>query len=186
MDAARVDVVDMLRKYPAYAKDVDLLVRTRHTPRLSGQFTKLLYLYGSTGVGKTFNTKRAIGDLDLTYYIKPSGDQWWPDYDQEDVVILEEFSSCFTCTKFNQLCDDGRFKVQVKFGHIDFNSKFIICISNRWPEDQYPNVKEHSRSVWEAFQSRVNVNSVCASELSRDDIHHYVTLFLTTPYVPRA
>ena len=49
-------------------------------------------------------------------------------YDQEDVAILEEFSSRVTCSQFLQLCDRAPFMVENKGGHTPFNSPYIIIL----------------------------------------------------------
>ena len=107
--------------------------------------------------------------MEKLFYFKPSGNKWWPGYEHQEVVILEEFSSCFTCSSFLQLCDRAPFQVEYKGGHVEFNSRFVIILSNLAPGDQYQGVKEHKMPQFLAYMRRVencyDVSSMCHQEI---------------------
>ena len=75
---------------------------------------KVIYIFSETGVGKTTTTTRLLDRHSIRYYVKPSASKWWPGYDNQPVCILEEFTSCFPCTTFLQLCDPVQFQVEIK------------------------------------------------------------------------
>lgn len=66
---------------------------------------KVLYFYGKTGKGKTFNVCRAVAAAGLSYFKKCPGHKWFDGYDKQDVLILEEFQSCFPANQFKSICD---------------------------------------------------------------------------------
>lgn len=163
---AKKSRMDILSEYPHLSKHVDSLQQFRPDRTTA---PKVLYIWGTTGHGKTTNTRRAIEKLGLSSYWKPSSNKWWPGYDNQEVVILEEFSSCFNCSTFLQLCDQTPTKVEFKGGFAQFDSPYIIILSNVAPEDQYPKVKEDIPTRHEAYLRRVT-NSFCTNSVGRCDV----------------
>ena len=160
----KVDVKVMLRKYPLNARDVvGPLQNLRHNTRK--HVPNVLYLYGPTGIGKTVNMQRAVKLSKMPHYDKPPRMKWWHRYDQQPVVIMEEFSSCIALETFLKLCDGTPFMVESKGNLIEFNSPYIIMTSNRPPEDQYVkeryvkdkhgNVTDVETEHWLAYYRRI-------------------------------
>ena len=172
----KVKISSITESFPSLWKDVQGLINMRHTSRTSTP--KVLYIYGKSGVGKSYNTEEAIKDLGLSYYFKPSGSRWWPEYDQEDVVILEEFTSCFTCSQFLQLCDKAPYQVEYKGGFTHFNSGHIIILSNMGHGEQYSNVRQDKLPQWEAYMRRVQ-NYLDVSAFTHEEIMCAVNSFLS-------
>lgn len=77
---------------------------------------KTHYLYGRTAVGKTWNTLCALRDLNCSFYKKPPGDQWFDGYEGQDIILLEEFHTCFKACQFKTLCDPLPPKQPIKGG----------------------------------------------------------------------
>ena len=161
----RVDVNVMLRKHPLNARDVvGPLMRLRHNKRIHKP--NILYLYGPTGIGKTINMERAVKLSGMDHYDKPPRIKWWHKYDQQPVVIMEEFSSCIAMETFLKICDGTGMLVESKGNLIEFNSPYIIMTSNRSPEDQYlkekyvkdkyGNVTDTLSEQWLAYHRRIN------------------------------
>ena len=94
---------------------------------------KVLYLYGSTGLGKTTNTVAALKDLNIPYWKKQPGHKWFTGYRGEDVIIFEEFTSCFLLTQWLSLCDPEPPLVETKGGHIHIQATKYIILSNLGP-----------------------------------------------------
>lgn len=117
---------------------------------------KVLYIHGATGHGKTTTTKKVLNELGISAYWKPSAIKWWNGYDHQDCVILEEFTSCFNCTTFLQLCDETPMCVEFKGGMLKFDSKYIIILSNTAPDDQYPKVYDDNPARHDAYMRRVS------------------------------
>lgn len=131
---SKIPLKDMYLKYPNDLQDVGACTKFRHVQRKLKP--NVLYLYGDTGIGKSENILRALRKAKVTYYIKPSGEKWFPGYDQQEVCVIEEFAGAFPCNVFLQLCDRAPFQVEAKGEHIEFNSPWIIITSNIEPEKQ--------------------------------------------------
>ena len=94
--------------------------------------TFCIYFYGEPGVGKS----RLAYDIsmflypDVTPYYKTKG-QWWDMFSNEMSVIWDDFrGDCYEAQELFKLCDRYDYKVQIKGGFMNFNSKLIIFTSN--------------------------------------------------------
>ena len=177
----RTDIKVMLRKYPLNARDVvGPLTNLRHKTRIHKP--NILYLYGPTGIGKTVNMERAVKLSNLKHYDKPPKMKWWHRYDQQPIVIMEEFSSCIALETFLKICDGTGLLVESKGNLIEFNSPYIIMTSNRSPEDQYlkekyvkdkfGNATEIESEQWLAYYRRITqyvINPVLEIRADQDD-----------------
>lgn len=164
---------ELLEEYPHLTSHVNALCDLRPV-RVNKP--ELIYIWGSTGHGKSTTTKHTL--LDLGYdmnnqYWKPSADKWWPRYAQQPVVILEEFTSCFSATSFLQMCDSTPYHVQFKGGYTTFDSPYIIILTNMALENQYVNLKDDEilKLRWDAYYRRINDGHVlCTDSLSPGDV----------------
>lgn len=136
--------------YPHLAKDINLLSELRPART---QTPKVLYLYSETGIGKTTTTKKYLEQHNIRHYFKPSAIKWWPNYDCQPVVVLEEFTSCFPCTQFLQLCDSVQFTVEIKGSHLQFDSSYIIVLTNVSREEQYQGVPSRRHAAFKRLCS---------------------------------
>lgn len=173
----KLPIIDMIVANPHYARDIKELQIVRHPKRLESEKPRVLYLHGSTGSGKTTSTRNVCLRSGMDYYVKSSGHRWWSSYDQQKVVLLEEFTSCFTVSSFLQLCDGGEYRVEFKCGNTEFNSPFIIICSNRAPEEQYSQVLLEKPTTHAAYMRRV-ANTYCTTGRTHDQIERVVELFL--------
>jgi len=97
------------------------------TERSSNAKTDLYWFYGPPGSGKSMYAKA----IDPDYYKKPAG-QWWDErYQQQDVVLMDDFrpSKEFPLEELLNLADYGKHTVMIKGGFRVFNSKVIIITS---------------------------------------------------------
>lgn len=175
MHKEKIPTDEIEDEYPSQYRAIQALAHRRYNHRTEAP--KVLYLHGKSGVGKSYNTQRACEDASLSYYFRPPGEKWWPGYEQQNVVILEEFASCFTCTVFLVMCDRSPFIVEIKCGHVPFNSDFIIVISNEAPEEQYSGVKEKAPARHDAYLRRVSRAYNCTGR-THDQIYGVVSDFL--------
>lgn len=93
--------------------------------------------YGPPGVGKTTSVVEAIERDGLSYYIKDPTSKWWDGYENQDVVILEEFVGGIPYCTLKTLLDFVPTIVEVKNGHRKFTSKHVYIISNHAPHEWY-------------------------------------------------
>lgn len=183
----QVDIKTMMDRYPLNARDiVGPLSSMRHTTRTHKP--NVLYLYGPTGIGKTVNLERAVKLSNMSCYDKPPKMKWWQRYDQQAIVIMEEFSSCIALETFLKICDGTPLMVESKGNLVEFNSPYIIMTSNRAPEDQYPkekytrdmygNVTGEKSEQWKAYYRRITqyvTNPVVELRENQDDPESRVT-----------
>lgn len=95
--------------------------------------------YGPPGVGKSTAVQDTLRSLGMTFYVKDPKSDWWEGYENQDAVILEEFSGRIPYSFLKLLCDTtpSPLSVEVKNGHRKFTSKFIHIVSNHSPTDWY-------------------------------------------------
>ena len=129
-----------LRSHRAYERYQQLMLEPRD-PETSAPI--VIWLYGSTGAGKTRYPYRHHRASDI--YPKPPG-QWFDGYTQQPVVLLDDFDpSHINFRNLLHLLDRYPHQVPVKGGFVQFNSKFIYITSDRHPRELYPNPREYSQ-----------------------------------------
>lgn len=115
--------------------------------------TKIIVIYGGAGTGKSGKAKRMSKGSVKTYY-KNARNNWWDGYDptiHEDVIIQDFDGEDFSSSELKRLGDDDPLQVQVKGGHVDFNSKRVIITTQVHPKKWYPNKPD----VWKAISHRI-------------------------------
>lgn len=93
-----------------------------------------IVLYGASDAGKTHWASTYFGQK--PYFVKKGNHGvWWDDYDQEPVVVFDEFSGWLQFTTFKTLIDGTPLSVDAKGGYRNFTSKIVVFCSNNAPED---------------------------------------------------
>jgi len=84
-----------------------------------------------TGCGKTY----AAEQIDpSSHYKKSDNSVWWPGYNHENVIILDDFQEKkWDREVILKLLDGGRMQVQTKGGYTDICSKTIVITTNDNP-----------------------------------------------------
>lgn len=144
------DDLSLVNQFPEqwfkYTKSVDKL-RLYMVPQ-RGQQTELHLLFGSPGLGKT----TWVTAREPSAYWKEHS-KWWEGYRQEDAVIMDEFYGFLPFAFVLRLADASPLQVEFKGGFHQFNSKRLYLISNKHPEEWYPEAGK--RFNWQAFYRRV-------------------------------
>ena len=135
---------------------------------------KVCFLYGQTGCGKTFSTNKVLGAAGIDYYKKPPGKGWFDGYRGEKVIVLEEFRTCLSLSVFLSMTDINPPSLEIKGSYMPNMATHFICISNKCPEDQYPNVAEECKA---AFMRRLESCYDC-SDCTHPEIEHLIESFL--------
>jgi len=93
------------------------------------------WYWGGTASGKT---RAAWSELGTGAYCKPSEGRWWDSYRPGQLVIWDEFreTSC-SFQYLLSLLDRYPLQVEVKGGHVQFNSPVIIVTCPYHPRDVY-------------------------------------------------
>lgn len=102
--------------------------------RQRSEMTLLEFHYGKPGLGKTTCVQQKYPNA---FWMSPG--KWWDGYQNQETVVLDEFNGWLQYSILCRLADSTPMKLEVKGGHIDFNSKRLIIISNYMPSTWYQN-----------------------------------------------
>lgn len=137
-----------VRYYRAFAQ-----YRMLHTKPRNFK-TLCLVIYGATGSGKSSWCMEHFPNA----YWKPKGlsnsASWWDGYENQEVVIVDEFYGWMKYDYLLRLTDRYPMIVEFKGGQVQFTSKLIIFTSNKEPIQWYPNqdlspFNRRMEMVWE-------------------------------------
>jgi hypothetical protein len=106
------------------------------------------------------------------------GTHWFDGYTGQDVLVLEEFQSCFTLTKFLSMCDPYPPQLEIKGGTMPNRSAYIIICSNKNPLQQYTTVQTESPASYAAFLRRITTEVDCTGR-EYGDIEAHIRSFVT-------
>lgn len=94
------------------------------------------WIYGETGVGKSWEARKILGEKDL--YTKNDGKIWWEGYDAHENVILDDFrDSWWSLTEMLSLLDRYEKRIEHKGGIRQFRARNIVVTSIHHPSTCY-------------------------------------------------
>ncbi len=99
---------------------------------------------GTTGTGKSYTAHSENPNA----YSAPwptGGRWWWPKYEGEEVVILDEFCHQIKISVMMTMFDRYSWKIESKGNNFEFVSKKIVITTNLDPKMWFPNVKKSSK-----------------------------------------
>jgi len=99
--------------------------------------THVTVIVGPTGTGKSSWCAKYLKDP----FWKTRG-EWWDGYRNQGVVIMDEFYGWIKYDEFLRLLDRYPYRVQIKGGYVQFNSKMIFITSNKMPVEWYHSVED--------------------------------------------
>jgi len=103
-----------------------------------------IYIFtGPSGSGKSF-TARKYWPNAYTVPWPTGGRWWWPNYNHEDCIILDEFRQQIAYHVLLQLLDSGPFTIEHKGGNQKMTSNTIIITSNIPLAEWYKGVKQRT------------------------------------------
>lgn len=117
--------------------------------------TELHIIVGPAGCGKTKHVYDTYNIDDICNIDATQTGVWWDNYDNEDIVIIDEYHGQIPFTTLLKLTDRYPFTVPKKGSICQFTSKKIYIISNKLPEEWYPEVSKDER-LWAAFLRRID------------------------------
>lgn len=103
--------------------------------------TEVTVIYGPTGTGKT---RFCADNFPNSYWVYPQSSgsaKWWDGYDNEEVVIIDEFYGWFPHSYMLRLLDRYPMQVESKGGVSKFLAKQILITSNKSPDTWYPKLE---------------------------------------------
>jgi len=114
-------------------------------PKERTRKTRVLWYYGGTGSGKSFEakafaeSKRKIDEPcnDYVYYKDPTS-KWWCGYHQQTTVIIDDYRCDFaTFASVLRLFDEYPMSIEMKGSSTQFNSEYIIVTAPRPPDEMW-------------------------------------------------
>lgn len=124
------------KAYIRYSRGINEYIKTINpiTPR---DFKTLCrYYYGPPGSGKSRRALEEATETTHPIYYKPRGD-WWDGYRQHPNVIIDDFYGWLKYDELLKICDRYPYKVPIKGGYEEFNTKSIWITSNVTIEQLY-------------------------------------------------
>jgi len=115
-----------------YHRGLQALRAATATPRSA--LTQCTTIVGPTNVGKT---TWVLNQYPGAYW-KPPLSKWWDNYDQEDVVVIDEFTGWLPIEFMLRLLDRTPLLVENKGGVVNFAATKVFLLSNKYPEEWYP------------------------------------------------
>ncbi len=103
---------------------------------------EILIFVGRTGTGKSYSAYHDYPEAYTAPWPHKHGVWWWPSYDGQETVILDEFRHQIPFGKMLQILDRYTFTVQCKGGNIAFTSRRIVFTTNIEPLEWYPDEPE--------------------------------------------
>ena len=150
---------------------------------------QVLYIHGTTGLGKTTTTQLCLDKLNLKYYKKAPGCKWFCGYNFERIIIFDEFASAIPLHRFNAMCDPKPPLLEIKGAQVPNAATHYIILSNRSPDDQYTTTHTEKPLEWDAYRRRITSTHHLARthtqaddsdlEAVRADIDMIVSLFVS-------
>lgn len=119
-----------------HGRNIERLAELLMEPRDKNLPPKVIYLWGKSGTGKTYEACSIEDPKDLYVWTQPRG-YWWNGYTQQKRVVIDDFHHDGTEADFRymlQLLHEYPFQVQTKGGMIHFNSPEIYITSEFPPE----------------------------------------------------
>ena len=127
-----VNPVDIIK----HGKGLQLLASTVQPPYRPN--LKVITLIGYTGLGKTFAIKDSYPNNSYSPYYGNNG-IWFCGYQEQPVLLLDEFYGQVPLHKILQLLDPYPLRVETKGGTVPLHASIIFITSNATPDNWYPN-----------------------------------------------
>ncbi len=114
-----------------YHKGLDRARQAFILPRGTSFTTRGIWLYGTSGAGKSYDARalaRHMGFTNGEVYSKTDSSKWWPKYNGHNCVIWNDIRPCKEAPSSNllNLLDTGDAQVQDKGGYVSFRAEFIL------------------------------------------------------------
>lgn len=142
MEGKEKTIVQLYKENPAatiqFSKGMEKLWTAIRNVPSNAPFRKpnVLYIWGTTGLGKSREARRRMDDGPIAYWQKNAdSQQWWDGYAYEPGVIFNELRGAhYKLSTLLTWLDGYPFSVQIKCGMMSIQPEWIIITSDRAPE----------------------------------------------------
>jgi hypothetical protein len=97
---------------------------------------EVIVVFGPTGTGKSQYCREQSPDA----YWKPTGTEWFDDYDGRSDIIIDEFYGWIMFSHLLRILDSYPLMLATKGSHVNINCKRIFITSNQCPSKWFKNV----------------------------------------------
>jgi len=135
-------------RYGRGIRDVaDRLRKIRKAEEPPPDHIEVIVLWGESGSGKTECAKRSFPGA---YSFMPQRGQttWWPDYDGEETVIIDEFANNFQFHYALRLINEYGLKVESKGGTTTMWAKTFVITAMESPTEWWPGVTNNRVALY--------------------------------------
>ena len=154
--------LDIMNEYPSqfmvFCNSINKVRQTYLREINAKQFRHLevVYIYGSTGVGKTRFVMEKHG-YDKVFRVTDYGTGAFDGYNGQDIILFDEFRSSITITQMLTLLDGYPVELPCRFANKSALYTKVYIVSNIPLSQQYPNVQKEEPKTYDAFLRRINV-----------------------------
>lgn len=114
---------------------------------------EVIYIFGDAGLGKTRYVMEKYGYSNV--YKVSNYKHPFDKYKGQDVLLLDEYSSSFPISDFNNITDGYPYELDARYcGKYACYTKVFI-VSNLDIDKQYPNVQNETPFLWNAITRRI-------------------------------
>lgn len=107
--------------------------------------TRPIVYFGPTRAGKSYSARALVAELCAKHnwrcYTKSDSEEWWPDYNGQEIVLIEEMDgSYFQWKRIKNVFDEGEFTLKQKYNPagVNLEARYIIMTTNDHPSEWYP------------------------------------------------
>lgn len=158
--------MELLEKWPAqvgmYFRGINTIRTIVSRPRTFK--TKVIYLYGLSGVGKS---RFVLENWPEAYWKQPDS-IWWDSLTNHETVVLDDFYGSLPLNTLLRLLDRYPMLVQTKGSQVNFAAKRLIITSNSLPAQWYHQVFAKTPEYIRALHRRIDV-VIIARDNNRDN-----------------
>lgn len=120
---------------------------------------KVVYIFGSAGVGKTSYVLDTFGDdhvFRMTDYGSVHNIERFDGYSGHDVLLFDEFRSQIVMSNMLNYLDIYPLQLPARFHNKTACYTKVFIVSNIPLSAQYPNIQRDNPTTWQAFLRRIH------------------------------
>lgn len=138
-------------QYIKYSKGIEKLVGLKRKNRefADDEDCDVWLIYGPPNQGKSFFVSKRWPDA----YWK-NNTKWWDFYEQEEVVVFDDFYGQLPIVDFLRICDRYKYSVEVKGLMTPLAAKTIVFTSNKMPH-QWWSEETKAKHQWASIERRI-------------------------------